>query len=195
MQDNQTTNTKLSLDAIKLAIENGDLKPEDVMALCQPERAETDIEFTDDNEEGKPTSSNEEKPVATDEKVADANELPKDEEKEATVDTSREVVTSLTERMDKMQETLDRLSGVLEKNTQRTDEDSETQTKIDELKVRKYETMLENAPEKVISEEGQPADNFRSLDSSNPTLTEEQIKQQESQRRLNQYRSSRGINI
>lgn len=167
MQDNETTQTKLSLDAIKLAIENGDLKPEDVMALCEPARAETEIEITSEGE-NKPEGEGEKAPeTASEETPAPADEeKPKEEETKPAEDNSREVITSLSERMDKMQETLDRLCGSLEKQTQRSAEDLEIQTKIDELNIRKIENMLETAPEKKAGGEGQPADNLRSLDSS-----------------------------
>jgi phage head maturation protease len=168
MQDNQPTETtKLSLDSIKLALENGDLSPEDVMALCEPARAETEIEITSEGEdkpeaegEKAPETASEETPAPTDE------EKPKEDERKEEDYNSREVITSLSERVDKMQETLDRLCGAMEKGSQRSAEDLETQTKIDELKARKIESMLETAPEKKAGEEGQPADNLRSLDSS-----------------------------
>lgn len=189
MQDNQPTEQpKLSLDQIKLAIENGDLKQEDVMALFE-ERAETEIEISTEGEkEDMPEGESAPTPEATNE------DKPTDETK-PTEDNSREAVTSLSERMDKMQETLDRLCGVMEKSTQRSAEDLETQTKIDELKVRKIEEMLETAPEKVTSLEGQPADNLRSLDSSHVTLTEEELKQKETERKLRLYRRSQGLQI
>lgn len=197
MQDNQPTDTnKLSLDAIKLAIENGDLKPEDVMALCEPARAETEIEITsgEDKPEGEgenaPESASEETPAPADE------EEPKEEETKPAEDNSREAITSLSERMDKMQATLDRLCGTLEKGTQRSAEDLETQTKIDELKTRKIKDMLETAPDKADGKEGQPVDNLRSLDSSiTAELTEEQIKQQETDKKLRRYRRSQGLQI
>lgn len=187
MQDNQPTEQlKLSLDQIKLAIENGDLKQEDVMALFEPNRSETEIEITADGEEDM---------LGEDSTSASEPSPSEGQPQQPTLDNSREAITSLSDRIDKMQETLDRLCGVMGKNTQRSAEDTETQTKIDELKVRKIEEMLESAPEKVISKEGQPADNLRSLDSSDSISTGEELKRKEHLRKLQHYRSSRGINI
>lgn len=185
MQDNQPQEQpKLSLDAIKLAIENGDLKTEDVMALLQPERAETEIEITsgEDKPEGEgenaPETASEETPAPTGE------EKPKEEEAKPAEDNSREAITSLSERMDKMQATLDRLCGAMENGTQRSAEDLETQTKIDELKTRKIENMLETAPDKITGKEGQPVDNLRSLDSSNQVkISKEDLSIQELRQR------------
>lgn len=195
--NNQTSNN-MSIEEIKKALESGDITKEQLMDLVKPEsteekpkESETDREIPVEKDKEAPAEEPKGEATAESDKPSE-DPKPEEDKKPSDEEDMRGVITKLSERMDSIEAMLASQKG--------EGRSLEEQKEIDEAaKIAEITRSLNSAPEKLEAKEGEkPADALSSLsspDNKASQLTEEQIKQQQENTRLAQYRQANGILI